>query len=166
MPRCHLHPGREAVWEYNQVDYCAKCEKGILSAVGNVRRDVYPKDCFIWYRENDCWEPIPGSGCAHWVAHEKEIQSGRARDKCLFGYTHRVPILIERCTEVQLEDVQSGDIWINDDENHAGLVVRVMPSLDPHETPEITIRHDSSRQNGVATNDFEHYFHGQGSFWH
>lgn len=63
-----------------------------------------------------------------------------------------------------LENVRSGDIWINDREDHAGLVVRVMPNLHPHEMPEITIRHDSSRQHGLATNDFEHCFHGQGWF--
>ncbi len=165
MPRCSLHPGREAVFEYNRVEYCAKCKSGILSAVGNVRRDVDPKDCFIRYRDNDDWEPIPGSGCAHWVAHEKDFHSGGASDKCLFGYTHRVPVLIERFSKVPLRDVQSGDIWTNSDENHAGLVIRVMPNLYPDEMPEITICHDSSRQHGLAINDFESYFHGQGSFW-
>jgi hypothetical protein len=130
-----------------------------------VRSGVSPKDCFIWYRRNDDWEPIAGTGCAHWVAHEKDIQSGRADDRCLFGYTYRVHVLMERCTEVHLEDVRSGDIWISDAEDHAGLVVRVMPNLYPHELPKITIRHDSSRQHGIATNDFETYFHGQGSFW-
>ena len=63
-----------------------------------------------------------------------------------------------------LEDVRTGDIWISEAEDHAGLVVRVMPNLHPRQMPEITIRHDSSRQNGVATNDFERYFHGQGWF--
>jgi len=127
-----------------------------------VRRDVDPKDCFIRYRDNDDWEPIPGSGCAHWVAHEKDFHSGGASDKCLFGYTHRVPVLIERFSKVPLRDVQSGDIWTNSDENHAGLVIRVMPNLYPDEMPEITICHDSSRQHGLAINDFESYFHGQG----
>jgi len=59
---------------------------------------------------------------------------------------------------------RTGDIWISEAEDHAGLVVRVMPNLHPRQMPEITIRHDSSRQNGVATNDFERYFHGQGWF--
>ena len=165
MPRCHLHPGREAVWEFNRVEYCAKCKSGIFSARDSVDSHIVPKDCFIRYRQDDYWEPIPGTGCAHWVAHEKDIQSGRTDDKCLVGYTYRVRVLIERCSEVPLKDVRSGDIWINDDEDHAGLFVRVMPNLDPHEMPEITIRHDSSRQHGLADNDFRHYFHGQGSFW-
>jgi hypothetical protein len=164
MPRCHLHPGREAVWEYNRVEYCAKCKTGILSAVGDVDQHVSPKDCFIWYRRNDEWKPIAETGCAHWVAHEKDIKSGRADDKCLFGYTYRVRVLADGCSEVQLQDVRSGDIWISDAEDHAGLVIRVMPNLYPDEMPEITICHDSSRQNGVAINDFKSYFHGQGWF--
>jgi len=65
MPRCHLHQGREAVWEYDRVQYCAKCESGIMSARKKVRSDVFPKDCFIRYRRNDDWEPIIGTGCAH-----------------------------------------------------------------------------------------------------
>jgi hypothetical protein len=65
---------------------------------------------------------------------------------------------------VALEDVRSGDIWINDKEDHAGLVIRVMPNLYPDEMPEITICHDSSGQHGLAINDFKTYFHGQGWF--
>ncbi len=164
MPVCFHHPGREAVWEYNRVEYCARCEAGILPAIGDVRADVTPKECFIRYRQNDDWEPIIGTGCAHWVAHEKDIQSGGAADKCLFGYTYRVHVLADICHEVALEDVRSGDIWINDNEDHAGLVIRVMPNLYPDEIPEITICHDSSRQHGLAINDFEHFFHGQGWF--
>ena len=133
-----------------------KCESGIVSARKKVR--------FIRYRRNDDWEPIIGTGCAHWVAHQKDIQSGATDDKCLIGYTYRVRVLADICSKVALEEVRSGDIWINDDEDHAGLVIRVMPSLHPHEIPEITIRHDSSGQHGIATNDFKHYFHGEGSF--
>lgn len=164
MPRCHLHPGREAVWEYNRVEYCAKCESQILAAIKAVRIDVEPKECFIRYPRHDYWEPIPGTGCARWVAHEKQIQSGRSDEKCLFGYTFRVHVLADTCSEVPSENVRSGDIWISDEEDHAGLVIRVMPNLYPDEIPEITICHDSSRQNGVAINDFKTYFHGRGWF--
>jgi hypothetical protein len=76
-----------------------------------------------------------------------------------------VSVLVEHCSEVALQDVQTGDIWINESETHAGLVIGVMPALRRHEVPEITIQHDSSRQGGVATNDFERYFRGRGSFW-
>ena len=165
MPRCHLHQGREAVFEYNRVEYCAKCEAGILAAVGDVRADVTPNECFIRYRKNDVWEPIKGTGCAHWVAHEKDIRSGGPLDKCLFGYTHRVHVLADICSEVALGDVRSGDIWTNDAVNHAGLVIRVMPNLYPDEMPEILIGHDSSGQHGLAINDFEHDFHRQGWFY-
>ena len=98
------------------------------------------------------------------MAHKKDIRSGGTFDKCLFGYTCRVHVLADRCSKVPLKDVRSGDIWINDDENHTGLVIRVVRSLHPDRLREITIRHDSSGQHGIATNDFEHYFHGRGSF--
>ncbi len=164
MPVCSLHPGRAAVMEYNRVEYCAKCQSGIISARSRVRSDIVHKDCFIWYRRNDDREPITGTGCAHWVAHEEDIHSGGTDEKCVLGYTHRVRVLIQGRSPVPLADVQSGDIYVNSAENHTGLVVRVMRNLDPHEMPDITIRHDSSRQHGLADNDFKHYFHGQGSF--
>jgi hypothetical protein len=99
-----------------------------------------------------------------WVAHQKDIYWGDHSERCRLGYTFRVRVLADGCNDVPLQDVRSDDIWINDAEDHAGLVIRIMQNLDPHEMPEITMRHDSSRQHGVATNDFEHYFHGQGSF--
>ena len=140
MPRCKLHPGREAVWEYNRVEYCAKCKTGILTAVGDVRPDVSPNECFIWYCRNDEWKPIAGTGCAHWVAHEKDIQSGRADDKCLFGYTYRVHVLagtyVARWRWKMSEAAISG-LAIR--KISAGVRHSIMPNLYPDEMPEITI---------------------------
>lgn len=104
--------------EYGGVRYCAKCRDGMIAARKEVSRDVVPKDCFIVYRGNDTWTPIIATGCAHWVAHQLDIHTGWGGDKCLLGYTYRVPVLIEGCSLVSLQDVRSGDIWFNSEENH------------------------------------------------
>lgn len=109
---------------YGGVHYCAKCQAGMIAARGEVRRDVVPKDCFIVYHGNDVWRPIEGTRCAHWVAHQLDIHTGWHSDKCLLGYTYRVPRLIERCSTVSREDVRSGDIWYNNDKDHTGLVIK------------------------------------------
>jgi len=150
--------------EYNRVEYCARCKTGIDLARKRVTRDIEPTECFIQYQGDDEWLAIAGTGCAHWVAHELRIQKGDDDEKCLLGYTFRVKALIQGLNTVELVEVQSGDIYVAPTEHHTGLVVGVRPQLDPFETPEITICHDSSRQNGVVINDSEHYFHSQGTF--
>ena len=164
MAKCKLHPGRVSVMEYNRVPYCHKCQDGMTSARNTVPDYFVPRDCFIWYRGNDHWERISGDPCAHWVAHQLRIQAGALNERCLLGFTFRVPTLIERHTEVAVSDVRLDDIWVNHEVHHTGLVIQVFPSLDENKNPTITIRHDSSGQKRLADNDFDQYFHGDGFF--
>jgi hypothetical protein len=131
-----------------------------------VDRHVEPKDCFIWYVSHDNWQPITGTGCAHWVAHQRGIKVGGAGACCLAGFTYRVPVLTSSRLRVgEISQVKVNDIWASPTQDHTGLVCAVLPSLQPGGQPRITIRHDSSRQGRVAENDFATYFHGRGSFY-
>jgi hypothetical protein len=166
MPKCVLHPGRDSVATIFAKNYCAICRNGITAARGCVDRHVQPKDCFIWYVANDNWQPIAGTGCAHWVSHQLNVHAGTGGDRCLDGFTYRVRTLVSSRTPVpNILQVRANDIWASPSLDHTGLVIRVIPPAQASGQPAITIRHDSSRQGGVAENDFATYFHGQGTFY-
>jgi hypothetical protein len=131
-------------------------------AIKAVRRHVFPKPCFIWYKNNaEGFEPIPGTGCAHYVAHQLGIKG--TRSVCADGFLFRVPDLVAGLAPVKAEDVQVHDIWANAKLDHTGLVIAVR--TDAKNVKQFTIEHCSSRQGGVVTNDWRQYFHGQGSFY-
>jgi hypothetical protein len=166
MAKCSLHPGRDSVTAFFGKYYCLACRNGIAAARGRVDRHVEPKDCFIWYVSNDNWQPITGTGCAHWVAHQLNVRAGGAGACCLAGFTYRVPVLVRSRTPIaSSSQVRVNDIWTSPSLDHTGLVVRVVPPAKADGAPEITIRHDSSRQGRVAENDFATYFHGNGNFY-
>jgi hypothetical protein len=145
---------------------------GITSARGQVDKHVEPKECFVWYESNDNWKPIHGTGCAHWVAHQLNIQQGALLDRCLAGFTYRVKRLIEgrklifspKDKKGKIGDVQLNDIYVTPAVDHMGLVFKIEPSADKGD-PKIFIRHDSSGQGKVAENEFAKYFHGKGLFY-
>ena len=169
MPRCVNHPGRESAAVIHGRAYCAQCQAGIVAARGRVDRHVEPKDCFVWYRANNDWQPITGTGCAHWVAHQRNIQSGGSGERCLAGFTYRVRTLVFGRQQVaNLLQVAVNDIYATPSLDHTGLVILVTPpsaQAAPGTPPTIVIRHDSSAQGRVAENEFATYFHGQGQFY-
>jgi hypothetical protein len=156
---CVYHPGRPSVTTVYGKDYCKQCKDGIDAAVAAVDQHVEPKACFIVYRGSDTWEPITGTGCAHWVSHQLGVSQGTNSEKCLADRTIRVPTLIAGRTTVARSNVNLNDIYVTPPEDHCGLVVAVTTA-----GAKITIRHDSSAQGGVRTNDFDDYFKGNGSF--
>lgn len=165
MSYCVFHPGRKAVMTYANQHYCAQCEAGIQAARLRVDRHVEPKDCFVWYASADNWQPISGTGCAHWVAHQLGIRRGSSSEKCREGYSYRVRTLIQGLRRIELKDVRANDIYVTPRQDHTGLVIRVAPNPVAGKPPRITIRHDSSNQGRVADNDFQTYFHGRGDFY-
>lgn len=169
MPKCVHHPGRDSVLTINQRNYCVNCQTGIVAARGHVDRHVEPKACFVWYVGANNWQPITGTGCAHWVAHQRGIRSQGGQEQCLEGYIYRVATLVQRTVAVPLADIRVNDIYVSPGADHTGLVIRITPAPPPRPgqppaPPQITIRHDSSGQGRVADNEFATYFHGQGTF--
>src|SRR5437879_3216945 len=146
MAKCVLHPGRDSVSATFGKNYCQTCRDGIAAARGRVSRHVEPKDCFIWYVSNDNWQPITGTGCAHWVSHQLNIHVGGAGSCCLSGFTYRVPILVHSRTPVpNISQVRVNDIWASPSLDHIGIVIRITPPPPQGGTrPTVTIRHDSS----------------------
>ena len=165
MAKCFLHPGRSSVGQIFGQEYCQKCHDGITSARGKVDKHVEPKDCFVWYRANDDWAPITGTGCAHWVSHQNNVKKGTAHEKCLAGFTFRVKVTLDgKSTVSDVDTVKVGDWWFSDDKDHMGIVAAITKPAKATDKPKITIKHDSSAQGKGAENDWATYFHGKGKF--
>ena len=164
--QCVNHPGRPSVVDKFGQKYCTECNRGMIAARGRVTTHVEPKECFIWYLGHDKWEAITGTGCAHWAAHQLNIRRGRPGDRCLAGYTYRVPVLVEGKQRIHdISKVQVNDIYVAPGMTHNGIVIRVTAPNSAATSPTILIRHDSSALNRVAESDFATYFHSQGAFY-
>ncbi len=165
MAKCIYHPSRDSVVTIHNQPYCAACQDGIVAARRCVDRHVNPKECFVWYAGSNNWQPIAGTGCAHWVAHQRNIHRGNSGEQCLTGFTFRVRVLIRNLRTVPLANVQVNDIYVTPNVDHSGLVIQVDPPVRNGDAPRITIKHCSSVQGGVAESEFATYFHGRGTFY-
>jgi len=166
MAKCCIHPGREAAKIVFGKSYCQPCIAGQQAAVDAVKqynKHVEPKECFITWSGTK-WEALPGTGCAHWVSHQRNVSQGAPWNKCLKGCSIRVSDVVFGKQQIKdLTNVRVNDIWASGALSHVGLVSKV--DTDNAGTINISITHDSSGQGGVRTNDFATYFHGQGKFY-
>lgn len=167
MAKCSVHPGTESVGRVHGVQVCAKCEKELEAAAKKVDKHVEPKACFVWYEGGKTgWQPIPGTGCAHWVSHERGYKRGSKGEQCMLGFTFRVKTMLGGMSEVKkLADVKVNDVYATPSKDHTGLVVKVKADSKHPDQPKITIRHCSSNQGKVADNEFDSYFKGKGAFY-
>lgn len=115
-------------------------------AVAHVSSHVEPKYCFVWADgpSSTPWRPIPGTGCAHWVAHQKGIQSSPG---CYDRYGIRVSQVVSGKTRYSISDGRVGDIWTTTDLGHCGIVIGV-------NSGSVTVRHCSSGSGGVVVSTF------------
>ena len=126
-------------------------------------KHVSPKVCFVWYANSkEGWTPMPGTGCAHWVAHEKGYKGGSV--KCDEGYPCRVKDVVAKIGSVVTPDqAKPGYVWIEDGKKHCGIVRSVMPGKDP-KAPTILIEHCSTKLGRVGKSDWAKYFKSKGAF--
>jgi len=135
------------------------------TAVSKVDRHVSPKECFVWYMNNARgYEPIEGTGCAHYVAHQLGMRSGHSSSNgCDHGYLIRVADVVRGKGWVPATEVQVNDVWASDDLAHCGVVTGIAAGDDGQ--PLITITHCSSRDGGVFASDWKLRFRGGGRFY-
>jgi len=139
-------------------------------AIKQVDKHVSPKECFIWFMDSKRgYEAIPGTGCAHWVSHEKGWKGGKpGSNGCNEKYLTRVKDIVGKAgSEVAPVDVTVGNVWINDKQDHCGIVCKVDSPKDSAKDPNptIEIQHCSSGQGKVAVNDWAKYFKAGGKFY-
>ena len=163
MGKCVHHPGNKSVTRVGGKEYCERCQKDMAKAIKKVDKHVSPKECFIWYKNaREGWQPITGTGCAHWVNHQTNTKKGRKA--CLAGYNGRVRDLVKGMTEIKvLSKIKKGTIWANDKLSHCGLVKSIKTVKG--KAPEIMIQHASSGLGKVATSVWAKYFKGGGKFY-
>ena len=158
-------PGRDSVTIIFGKTYCQHCRDGITAVRNRVGRHVEPKDCFIWYVSNDNWQPITGTGCAHWVSHQMNIHAGTESDCCFSGFTYRVPFHSRADARAEyLPRAGERHLVVTDTGSHGPCHSRYS-RVPGRWTPHDHYWHDSSGQGRVAENDFATYFHGGGSFY-
>jgi hypothetical protein len=166
MANCVNHPGSKAVYAVYGKSYCDKCKKEMETARKSVDKHVVPKDCFITFKNaKEGWVAITGTGCAHWVAHQENIQKGSTNTKCLAGFTLKVSDAVSGKTAVPIDKVQVGDFYAEHGLHHMGLVVGVTKPKKAGDPPDIVIQHDSSAQGGLAKDKFAKRFHSKGTFY-
>ena len=170
---CMIHPSQATATTIAGRQYCARCQADQQSAAAQLDPHVTPKPCFVWYTGSQGgWQPIAGTGCAHYVSHQLGIRRGSAGECCLEGYCFRVPVVILGRVQVTggLTSVQVNDIWVSAARDHTGLVTSIVPPAATRPAggaanPVIWITHASSAQHALATNRFDTYFHGGGDFF-
>lgn len=165
MPNCVIHPARAAAETVNGVAVCDRCAAQIAAAVRRVDRHVVPRACFVWHENSRSgWQPITGTGCAHWIAHQLGLR-GSGAGTCMAGYRLRVRAVIGSRSRVRsLAEVRQGDFYVSASRDHIGLVTRVQADRAHPATPRIFIRHDSSRRGRLANDEFAGYFESRGYF--
>jgi len=178
---CIKHPSNKTVSSLFG-GLCDKCAKEVEAEHAKIGSDILPKECFVTFKgKTEGWQRIKGTGCAHWVAHERNIKHGFAGSKCAEGFTIRVPDVISGARKINrdTEEVKVDDIWANPKRDHCGLVVKVEETKvitkegdkEVEKTKQkITIRHCSSSAfgsggRGIVTDDFEKHFKGLGDFF-
>jgi hypothetical protein len=161
--KCVNHPSNPKKENIDGRDYCETCVTGIKAARKKVDKHVEPKDCFVWYVGGKLgFQPMPGTGCAHWVAHVKGWKASKSA--CHAGYPVRVKDVLKGLKKIPLDKVKKGDLWADDKLSHCGLVDRI-DAGKTGEAPVITIENCSSKQGGVKKNDWAKYFKSGGSFY-
>ncbi len=127
------------------------------------RSYITPRDCFIRHVNNRVgWGPIPGTGCAHYVAHELTIAGGNRKDKrCLDKLAITTGQVARHYPEERtgtklsiLHKVRENDVWakLNADgeSGHCGYVKNVTPGRKP----TIEIEHLSSSAKAVKPDTY------------
>jgi hypothetical protein len=141
------------------------------AAAESVPSWVSPSACFITYVNNkEGWQVIPGTPCAHYVAHQLDLRKSTGFT-CNKGYYLRVRELVAVLNEIDQADVQLNDVWASlkgsggsEAPDHCGVVSAVERGR-AGELLSVTITHNSSRQKKVASNDWKQYFKGSGKFY-
>jgi hypothetical protein len=134
--------------------------------------EISPGDCFVRFiNAKEGWGPIPGTGCAHYVAHRLGIRRGTVGNTaCDLGYTIRVPLLLQGMQPVDPKNVRENDVWANIALTHCGIVTLVVSSTGlGGSQPTITITHCASNQTagrlGPTVSDWATFFRRGGSFY-
>lgn len=112
----------------NYADPDTYCETEV-EARANITRACPPyRDDFLYMDgpPTHRWRPIPGYGCAHYVAHKLGIENGAPHEKCRGGFSVTSSQIRDGRARHPLAEAQVNDIWFNG--IHTGVVMQVDPT--------------------------------------
>jgi hypothetical protein len=115
---------------------------------------VQPRNCFITFRNRrEGWAPITGTGCAHWVAHQRGGPTG-GTNVCQAGYKFRVSDVVASLSLVGhgLAAAAVGQVWSWPGHSHIGIV-RAVNRDASGKVVSVSVENDSSASGGVVTQD-------------
>lgn len=121
-------------------------------AVKDVPQHVSPPSCFVWKDGPPAtpWRVIPGTGCAHWVAHQKGIGNGA---QCNAGCSIRVRDVVAGKKSSPLSEARVGDIWATANLSHCGIV-RGLHKDATGKIDSVNVENCSSARGGVVTTTY------------
>lgn len=151
-------------------------KRTVEQAIKEVDSYVEPRDCFITYIDNkwgyQSFSTTKDTPCAHYVSHQLGLKGRGA--VCHKGFLLRVSDLVGLLGDpIEPETVVAGDVWARlkgahmtkggkEPTSHCGMV----ESVSSDKTGlHIVIKHCSSGQRKVASNDWKQYFHSGGAFY-
>ncbi|GEA87000.1 hypothetical protein [Cellulomonas cellasea] len=114
---------------------------------------VQPRSCFIEYEGSRAgWRAIPGTGCAHWVAHQRGGPTGTS-NVCELGFKYRVTELLASLTQrsADLQSARVGDVWSASGSSHVGIIRAVTREDGGARVVSVSVENDSSASGGVVT---------------
>jgi len=160
---CLLHSDRRADGAIGSCSYCASCRQEIAAAVRAVPPGVTPRECFAVALPGAGWRAPPGSGAAHWLAHELSAHPVHPHTRCAAGFAVRRADLLFGRRELIRELPRARDLWVDLDDELCGLVVKSASSESGD--VEISIRGLLNVSGGAAVCDFYRDLHARGRFF-
>jgi hypothetical protein len=114
---------------------------------------VVPRSCFIELESARAgYRPISGTGCAHWVAHQRGGPSGTT-NVCMLGFKYRVTELLASLYQASadLQGARVGYVWSASATSHVGIVRAVHLEDGGTRIVSVDVENDSSASGGVVT---------------
>jgi len=114
---------------------------------------VVPRNCFIELESARAgYRPITGTGCAHWVAHQRGGPQGQSH-VCMDGFKFRVTELLASLYQASadLQGARVGYVWSASGSSHVGIVRAVHLEEGGTRIVSVDVENDSSERGGVVT---------------
>jgi len=120
-------------------------------AILQVPAHIEPKDCFVEFKSTKIgWGPIDGTGCAHWVSHQRGGPTGTTH-VCDAGFKYRVTEVLATLTKLSanLSGAVIGAVWEKASGSHIGIVRHVTRDTKGV-VISVEVENDSSDSGGVV----------------
>ncbi len=140
---------------------CGECRRARTQAVRTLGLRTPWAECCVTRSPAGQWIPLREHAAAHWLSHELGCKPLPGAETCARGLPFRLDdVLRQRRPLSPGTPLATGDLWVDLDGRHAGLVVGV----DRSKGVRVMIRHLCPEVGTVTVDDFHERFGGRGEF--